>query len=218
MIDMKKNINTRDYWEYRFSSGDWSLKQGENQTKNFALGQVPHLNIDKNFNGTILDFGCGLGDAIPVYKDYYPNAHLIGVDISQSAIEQCMTKYGNLAKFIKGECEDVPNVDVIIASNVFEHLDGDKEIASRLLAKCNSLYIIVPYKESPLIHEHINYYDKDSFNLLNCSSAQVFKCKGWTPDGIKGLYFNIYFKNIFRFLFRRQLHSRGKQIVFHLQK
>ena len=63
-----ENINTKEYWEKRFSTGDWEKSKGKTQTEDFAKSQVKYLNISKNFSGTILDFGCGLGDAFPVYK------------------------------------------------------------------------------------------------------------------------------------------------------
>ena len=58
-IDMKKNINTRDYWEHRFSSNDWEDNKGRWQTESFAREQIKHLKITSDFHGEILDFGCG---------------------------------------------------------------------------------------------------------------------------------------------------------------
>ena len=69
-----ENINTKTYWDKRFSTGDWEDKEGRRQTKGFTQSQMRHIDIDKNFNATLLDFGCGLGDAIPVYRKYYPKA------------------------------------------------------------------------------------------------------------------------------------------------
>ena len=43
-----RNINTKHYWDKRFGSGDWEQKEGRDQTKDFALSQIPLLNIDKN--------------------------------------------------------------------------------------------------------------------------------------------------------------------------
>jgi hypothetical protein len=39
------NINTKTYWDRRFSSGDWELKKGRKQTTLFALSQAAILDI-----------------------------------------------------------------------------------------------------------------------------------------------------------------------------
>jgi SAM-dependent methyltransferase len=211
---MMENINTRNYWEQRFSSGDWELKQGRWQTENFAKGQIPYLRIRSDFAGTLLDFGCGLGDALPVYKENFPNATLVGMDISQSAIDLCQERYGTIGTFLQGDHTNVPPVDVIIASNVLEHLTNDHEIARQLFSKCKSLYIIVPYKECPLCLEHVNSYDESSFTDIGNSSYNIFSCIGWTPMGFRNLWYQVYFKNISRLLFKKPIRRRNMQIMF----
>jgi len=69
-----QNINTQNYWERRFSTGDWELKDGRSQTTHFAKSQVNLLKIAAAFEGMILDFECGLCDAIPVYHICFPKA------------------------------------------------------------------------------------------------------------------------------------------------
>ncbi len=53
-----------------------------------------------------------------------------------------------------------------------EHLTEDKKIINKLLAKCQDLYVFVPYKESPLYKEYVNYYDSnyyDEFKVIKKS-------------------------------------------------
>jgi SAM-dependent methyltransferase len=211
---MHENINTKEYWESRFSSNDWEEKRGRWQTESFARGHIEHLNIPSDFKGTILDFGCGLGDAIPVYQEAFPKAKLMGIDISQSAIDKCNNKYGHLALFMQGDYTNTPNVDVIIASNVFEHLSNDREIAKHLFTKCKSLYIIVPYSEHPLHPEHINTYDEYYFQDMGNLDYKIFPCAGWTPYGLRERYYNVYFKNVFRYLLGKPLRRRNMQIIY----
>jgi SAM-dependent methyltransferase len=211
---MRENLNTRSYWEHRFSTGDWEKNKGRNQTSNFARGQLPYLQIEKTFNGTILDFGCGLGDAIPIYKENFPDAKLLGMDISESAIEICKREYGSIGTFFQGTADDALNVDVIIASNVIEHLDDDKKIITTLLSKCNKLFVIVPYNEEPLHPEHVNKYTEKYFSGVSKYDYKIFKCHGWSFIGFKELYYGVYFKNIFRFLLGRPLVRQRKQIIF----
>lgn len=211
---MAPNVNTQAYWNQRFASGDWEEKQGRWQTRCFAKGQLPHLKIEKGFAGTLLDFGCGLGDAMPVYREQYPQANLVGIDISSAAVEKCRKMYGALAEFRQGGVEAIPDgVDVIIASNVLEHLDDDLAVVRTLLAKCSALYVVVPYREQPLFGEHVRSYDKNRFSAFAPCERRVFACRGWSAYG-RELWVHTYAKNVFRFLRGRPLRRRNRQILF----
>lgn len=209
------NINTKEYWEKRFSSGDWETKKGRTQTAGFAKSQIPYLKIPRDFNGTILDFGCGLGDAIPVYNCAYPEAKLLGVDISESAILQCQQKHGHIARFFSGDHSVVPHVDVIISSNTLEHLSDDRKIVSHLLERCKELYIVVPYRQVIVENsEHVNSYDEHYFKGIGKYDCETFLCEGWSQYG-RDLWYDVYFKNIFRPFFGKKIAYRMKQIMFH---
>jgi SAM-dependent methyltransferase len=210
------NCNTKDYWDQRFASGDWETKRGRKQTRLFAKSLVKYVKLPRAFDGTILDFGCGLGDAMPVYQSAFNNAKLIGVDISQSAIDLCIKEYGHIAQFIEGDHTSVPPVDVIIASNIFEHLPNDLEIASYFLQKCQDLYIIVPYKEIISGGEHLNSYDETYFRSLGEHEWYILS-RGWPQYGLKHLFYHIYLKNLLRPFFGKKIVRRGKQIMFHLK-
>lgn len=208
------NINTRSYWEGRFSSGDWEEKQGRLQTQGFALSQVKLFPMGRAFDGVLVDFGCGLGDAIPVYRQRYPSAKLIGVDFSSSAIDKCREMYGSQAAFISGSIDDVPLADVIVASNVLEHITNDLAVVSELQTKCKLLIVIVPYKEDPLCSEHIRAYDESYFLNHGQQRFKVFHAKGWSEFG-RGLV-SLYVRNSLRFLMRRGVRRRRRQIIYYV--
>lgn len=170
-----------------------------------------------NFSGTILDFGCATGDAIPILKKAYPNATLIGVDISNSAIETAIQKYGGIATFMQGSYDDIPKVDIIISSNVFEHLSDDRMIAAELIKKCKELYITVPFKEyvqKGFVNEHVNSYDLDYFKEVGRTSHKVYISRGWSQMGMK-LLVDVYLKNLIRPLLGKRMLRRRRQIMFH---
>ena len=217
-----KNINTAEYWDSRFASGDWEEKKGCQQTIAFAKEQVTKLGLPKSFAGSILDFGCGLGDAFQIYKRMFPNAKLIGIDHSIDGINKCKQKYSHLADFIHGSIEDVPLVDVIISSNVFEHLSNDIEIAEQLAAHCKKLYIIVPYNEpisSLKETEHINTYDERSFPSLKCLKKTVFESFGLGKKKWWNALYFVWFKNIFRLIVQGKIwvYTPPKEIMFEFQ-
>jgi len=206
------NINTKSYWESRFSTGDWEEKGGRKQTSSFAASQNKHLRIPKNFDGVIVDFGCGLGDAIPVYHRYFPNAKLVGLDVSEVAIEKCKNYFGYIAQFKHGSYYDCPISDVIVASNVFEHLSEDINIARELLKKCRELYIIVPYKENPLCSEHLRIYDENYFREIGEYEYTIFPSLGWSEYGLSWIKLNI--NNILRKICGKKTNLRKMQIMF----
>lgn len=214
--DANGNINTLDYWDGRFGSGDWEINRGFFQTRAFAESQVSHLSLPKNFSGSLCDFGCGAGDAFPVYRATYPFAKLIGVDFSGEAIRLCREKYSTIAEFIQGDIISVPFSDIIITSNVLEHLDSDKEVVNELLERCKKLFVIVPYNERNFGGEHLRFYDENSFADLFPVRKVVFLSKGWSLYGID-LWYQVYLKNIARFILGRPLLVQKKQILFEFQ-
>lgn len=209
------NINTKVYWEKRFRTGDWEAKLGREQTTLYAQTHVHYLKIRSDFSGKILDFGCGLGDAIPVYRNAFKYASLIGWDISKAAIMKSRERYGNIAEFSYGDYTDIPQVDIIIASHVFEHLSKDVKIAEHLLTKCRDLYVITPYRETLTPGtEHINSYDEDYFRALGQYNYTLLFSTFWGPHGWH-LWLNQYPKNVIRLFLGKQIVRRKKQIMFH---
>jgi len=211
-----RNINTKAYWDARFSSGDWASNGGFVQTRWFAEAQIRHLQISRNFSGTLCDFGCGAGDAFPVYRKAFPGARLLGVDVSDGAIALCKERYGNIADFRRGGADMIPEVDIIICSNVIEHVDDDVGLVEELIARCARLYMIVPYKESPLIAEHVHSYDETSFASLSPSQATTFLSKGWSEYG-RSLWLRFYLGNVVRAVLGRPLRPRRRQILFEFR-
>lgn len=209
------NINTKAYWDNRFKA-DWEKKSGRSQTADFAKDQIPYFDISSDFDGSILDFGCGLGDAIPIYKKSYPNAKLYGVDISSVGIEKCKKTYGCMADFTAGTEKEMRDVDIVIASNVFEHLTDDKKIAEKILQKTKVLYIIVPYKEKRLMNEHVNSYDEFYFSEFNVLWFKIFFSRGWTESGFR--LFRLRARNCIRFLAGKEIQPRSRQIMFCLTR
>lgn len=211
----EKNINTVDYWDTRFGTGDWAKKGGFTQTRMFAEAQLPFLHIPSDFKGRICDFGCGAGDAFPLYHQAWPQAKLLGVDFSAAAIQLCAERYGHLAKFVCGNISAVPDVDIIICSNVLKHLDDDSDVVAQLIKKCKTLYVIVPYKEHPLSSEHIRSYDDNSFSEFAVGRKVIFKSRGWTEFGIRSIT-GIYMENISRYFKKQPVRRRRLQILLEI--
>jgi SAM-dependent methyltransferase len=210
-------INSKEYWDSRFETGDWEKKNGREQTLQFSRAQIQYLELNPDFEGSILDFGCGLGDAITTYRNAFPNSKLLGMDVSSAAIAKCSERYGSFATFFQGTHLDVPECDVIICSNVLEHLQNDLEIVNHLLTRCFKLFVVVPYNESPLCAEHLRKYDDQYFQDLKPFKTKIFLSQGWSEFGFTDLLWGVYAKNFARLFSGRRLRNRRRQIMFMFQ-
>ena len=206
-------VNSEQYWNSRFGSGDWSAKGGLSQTEAFAESQVKRFHLGTGFRGSLCDFGCGAGDSFPVYRAAFPDARLFGVDFSRDAIELCQTRFGELAVFVCGDASVVPECDVIVCSNVLEHVEDDVGTATVLRGRCRKLFVIVPYRERPLCVEHRRAYDESSFQSLHPIRTEVFDSPGWSDKGWKG-FLRIHGLNPLRVLMGRPPHRRRLQILY----
>lgn len=209
------NINTMDYWNKRFTSHDWNKKGGNVQSKSHANYYVEHLGIPREFTGTICDFGCAEGDAFPVYKSNWPDAKLVGVDFSVRAIEHAQENYGSIGNFICSDFQEIPQSEIMISSHTFEHIENELDVLDQLLSKCAKLFVIVPYKESPLGSEHLRRYDYDSFR--DYTDLKWYVCgTGWPFEGLS-LFMQIYVKNLIRPIIGRPVVRMPQQIIFQFQ-
>lgn len=155
-------INSYRYWNYRFKR-NWELKNGRLQTAFFAMG-FALLDVKLEVK-TILDYGCGCGDSIPVLKMKYPDAQIFYYDFSINAMEKAKLSYESIAKPL--DITSDKTFDLVYCSNVIEHIPDPMLFCKKLVA-LSSKYIVIqaPYNEkhvdgSPItldlkIGEHVN--------------------------------------------------------------
>jgi len=211
------NVNTPDYWNARFATGDWERAGGNTQTSQFAAAQAPRLLLPRDFQGKFVDFGCGEGDAIPVFHRTWPLADYVGVDFSEEAVKVATARHGSHASFLVGNHESCPVADVILASNIMEHLDDDIGTVRALLRRCHDLFVVVPFEEQFLIEEHVRRYRTDSFSCFNVKRVTVFPCRGWSYYGLRARWWNVHIKNVLRPFFGRMRLNRRLQVMYHMR-
>jgi SAM-dependent methyltransferase len=71
----------------------------------------------------LADFGCGVGNSTPHFRRHFPEAELLGLDVSAASIERAKQIYGDASKFLLidearggGEC------DLVYSNGVFHHI------------------------------------------------------------------------------------------------
>lgn len=140
------NKNTRETWEGYFEDG-WEKNRGRRQTQLFAAYFLDTVRLPRSAQ-TLLDVGCAMGDALPIFREYYPDLELRGCDISSRAIEEARASFGNIATFHTWGFEDIRgSFDVIYCSGTLEHFENNLDIVRGLLRHCRWLYALVPYME-----------------------------------------------------------------------
>ncbi len=177
--------------------GAWEKAGGRAQTRAFAEAFVRNFTIPfRQFS--LLDVGCALGDALPVFRKAYPEAKLSGCDVGISGIKRCRSDYGAIAEFHDMGFRELDGFwDVIYCSNVLEHFSDYVEIAALMVRKCRVLYVMTPYFElhkdgRPLTAEdygHVATLHEHSFDelygrgLLEAPlETKIFRApKAWSP-------------------------------------
>jgi SAM-dependent methyltransferase len=184
------DINSREYWEGRFSSNNWSAYNGGKQSEFFVQMAVKFfpgwLTDEINTNGLdICDAGCAEGEGAALLKKFFPRSNVTGVDFSQSAVDKASKNFPD----VSFSCEDIKSLrsdyDVVFTSNVLEHFVNPFEILEKLASHAKKYLIaVVPSKEYNLIGEHFYTFEPGKFPLtvngLKLVYEKVIEC-GWEP-------------------------------------
>jgi ubiquinone/menaquinone biosynthesis C-methylase UbiE len=76
---------------------------------------------------SILDFGCGVGGSLPYFRRHFPDAELMGVDVSRKSLAIAELRYPGVAHLVHlSEAADLPvpeaGIDVVFSACVFHHI------------------------------------------------------------------------------------------------
>jgi len=85
----------------------------------------------------VLDIACGIGYGNYLMAKAVPSAHILGVDISQDALDFAMSHYKcENNDFLQGDCLTVElpgqTYDLAVSFETIEHVDGDKVFFGRI--------------------------------------------------------------------------------------
>jgi SAM-dependent methyltransferase len=123
--------------------------------------------------GKIVDIGCGVGDLLAEVLQRRPDSALHGLDFSEKAIERVRARF-NSEHFMRHVIEhDLPyashEFDVVFCTDVLEHLERPKLIASELVRICRPggmVVIVVPDGDVDQFLGHYWFWNQESLSLL----------------------------------------------------
>ena len=146
---------------------------------------------------SVLDVGCGQGLNTVRFAEDWPNAKIVGVDLSDVGIEYANAHYaGN--KNVSFICDDVSNMvdsekkfDLVCAFELLEHIEDWEKVATAM-TKISNRYIMVSVpigrmREYEKEHGHYRNYQKgelESFFEENGFRTLKTYCAGfpfWSP-------------------------------------
>ena len=113
----------------------------------------------------IVDLGCGLGLTTSLLKQIFPNSRVIGTNLKNTKQYKYCEYLSKLYNFELVEEKDLPNnVDLIFASEYFEHIEDATDNIKKLIKLTNAK----------------NFYLANSFNTLSVGHFHKYKYfVGW---------------------------------------
>jgi len=166
---LNADINSKEYWDERFGSGDWDEKEGREQSLFFyrvALELMPDWlkNEIAEKKLSVLDLGCAEGEGVDLFGKYFKECEISGADISAAALERAKKYYPGY-RFIEADINNVPeSFDVIFSSNTLEHFENPDKIIENILPHCKKYFVmLIPFREWDRIDEHFYTFDYKSF-------------------------------------------------------
>lgn len=80
----------------------------------------------------ILDFGSGIGNSIPHFRDFFPHSQIICTDVSSRSIEIAKRRFPGREESILIEGNGIPlaseSVDVVFSACVFHHIPAQEHV------------------------------------------------------------------------------------------
>ncbi len=180
---------------------DFKIKQLANDEKS---------NVNKRLK--ILDYGCGDGIAESFFAKYFPNAHIVGLDVSEESIEIARAKKFSNAEYKVFDGRDIPlesgTFDIIFVAMVLHHINHKLHDAIlnellRVLAPGGRIYIFEHNPFNPVTRYFINTcpFDKDAHLLNPVSLKNKLKKRGFSNVRNSYLFFLPRFKSLTPFFF-----------------
>ena len=81
---------------------------------------------------SVLDFGCGVGNSIVHLRRHFPDAEIVGVDVSGRSLDVARARFGDLADFTHFDGATLPfaphRFDVAFSACVFHHISAAEHV------------------------------------------------------------------------------------------
>lgn len=186
------HVNSTQYWQERFATGDWDRNRGEQQARFFgalAVRLLPSWAASdlRSNRRRVVDLGCAEGAGTAALAQALPECKVMGVDFAEAAITRARALHAGV-EFAVGDLAAPPaGAEALVLSNVLEHLPDPHEALRRLATHpgLKFLVVLVPLHEVLRHHEHVVTFDYNNFPIrlgeLSLAAFDEVDLRG-TPD------------------------------------
>ena len=81
---------------------------------------------------TILDFGAGIGNSWPYLAELFPDAKIVGLDVSEKSLAIAENRFPGIATATQYDGEEMPfpkgSFDLVFSACVFHHIPADQHV------------------------------------------------------------------------------------------
>jgi SAM-dependent methyltransferase len=171
---------------------------------------------------SILDFGCGIGNSIPPFREFFPDSELYCADVSVRSIEIAQGRHPGAERFLAiRDTVPLPDacVDLVFSACVFHHIPHVQHAKwlSELLRICRPGGVLSIYEHNPLnplTLRAVNTCPLDvNARLIRARTLRErVRQSGWTDVRVE---FNLFFPSFLASL--RPLEPQLKWLPFGAQ-
>jgi len=176
---MPVKLNSPAFWDREFEKEykDFCGIGKGNSMVRFAPERFGYIGTFLPIKGDVLDIGCGIGHLTRFIKAMRPHLRVWGTDCSQVAVRRA-SEFDKRIKYFYSKPNKIDidkKFDVIIASEVLEHIENDEEFLMEIKKYLKPDGVVVlttpiapPGKQKLCSIEHTReYYEVEFNNLLS---------------------------------------------------
>ncbi len=160
----------------------------------------------------VLDFGCGTGIGTSCLLDAFPDAHIIGVDVSQASLAVARSHHADGRVSFRTEIGD-DRFDLVYCNGVFHHIPPAERpgVLAQIAASLAPEGLFALWENNPwnpgtrLVMSRVDF-DRDAITLSMPQSRGMLRDCGFAPLSADSLF---YFPSQLRFArpLERLLHK-----------
>lgn len=164
---------------------------GEDSTF-FARGRLVHLAsllAERNQQaGSVLDFGCGVGNSLPLIRELLSAAHVAGIDVSSDSIALARQRFPS-DDFHLSTCDEFSKeatFDIAFCNGVFHHIPpSERARSARLVYEHLEPGGLFAFFENNPLNPGTRYvmsripFDREAITLLPYEARRLLRSSGF---------------------------------------
>lgn len=152
----------------------------------------------------VLDFGAGIGNSIPYFRQYLPQASLVCADVSRRSLEIAASRLGSDLATIVIEQSHIPvsdaSFDTVFSACVFHHIPHREHIhwlgeLARITRPGGLLVVFEHNPLNPLTVHAVNTcpFDENAHLIRARQLARRFRAAGWAEPRVR---YHLFFPRV----------------------